>query len=83
MAERQATQIEQPGGTRSRLESYAPSLARAREAWSVATAKATEFDSIFKLAVQELEVRASQQEQLIHANLAAEVARLKQQHSEE
>lgn len=50
VAERQATQVEQPSDTCPRLESYAPSLARAREAWSVAAAKATEFDSIFKVS---------------------------------
>ena len=33
--------------------------------------------------MQELEVRASQQAQLIHADLAAEVACSKQQHFEE
>ncbi|XP_066345454.1 uncharacterized protein [Miscanthus floridulus] len=48
VTERQATQLEQPSNTHPRLESYAPSLGRAREAWSVASSKAAEFDSIFK-----------------------------------
>jgi len=50
VTERQATQVEQPSSTHPRLESYSPSLARAREAWSVATSKAAEFDSIFKVS---------------------------------
>ena len=50
MMEMQTTQVEQPSDTRPCLESYAPSLARAREAWSMPTVKATEFDSIFKVS---------------------------------
>jgi len=44
-----ATQADQASSTRQPLESYAPNLARAREAWSAATEKAAEFDSIFKV----------------------------------
>ena len=50
VTERLATQVEQPRNTHPCLESYDPSLAQAREAWSVATSKAAEFDSIFKVS---------------------------------
>lgn len=44
-------QVEQtPSGIQQPLEAYAPSLARAREAWSVVTEKTTEFDTAFRVS---------------------------------
>jgi len=45
------TQVELTvSGSRWPLEMYAPSLARAREAWSIVTEKTAEFDTAFRVS---------------------------------